>query len=155
VEDEKLKAERKMDMNMDLDEVIVAAGFDECDRDIATCGLCGTFALALKKVVPEVRLALLCWKTSEPVDQPWWRHVVATYQDRLYDVDGEVELNDIIDNYCWDNPERLGGYLIEITEDKLLSLLQADAKSWDSEYHSLWSWKLAQAIELNAKVPCL
>jgi hypothetical protein len=134
------------EIGMDLDEIILASNFDDGDRDVATSGLCGTFALALKKVVPDVKLALLCWTTSEPAIKPWWRHVVAIYKDRLYDVDGEVELRDIVDNYCWDNPERLGGHLLEIEEDSLRALLQSDLKSWDDEYFVLWANKLTDVV---------
>jgi hypothetical protein len=137
-----------------IGEVLEAAGLDEYDRDVATSGLCGTFALALKAACPDVSFGLICMtdKTGSPVVAsdgiPFWRHVVAVDQDRLFDVDGEVRLDDLIENYCWDNKFGGTGTLLPVSEDRLTAILKSDQKSFDDRWLAKWSEDLERGCRL-------
>jgi hypothetical protein len=133
-----------------IGEVLEAAGLDEYDRDAATSGLCGTFALAFKAACPDVSFGLICMtdKTGSPVVAsdgiPFWRHVVVVDQDRLFDVDGEVRLDDLIANYCWDNKSGGTGTLLPVSEDRLTEILKSDRKSFDDRWLAKWSEDLGR-----------
>jgi hypothetical protein len=128
-----------------IGEVLEAAGLDEYDRDAATSGLCGTFALALKAACPDGTFGLICMtdKTGSPVIAPdgipFWRHVVVVDEDYLFDVDGEVLLADLIANYCWDNKIGGTGTLLPVSEDRLTAILKSDRKSFDDRWLAKWS----------------
>ncbi len=137
---------------MDIEEVIEAAGFDEHDTDMGTNGLCGTFALALKTVFPEVELALICLKGLDGTIQigkkdgiPVWKHVVALHEGMLLDVDGSVELKHVIENYCWDNKKGSGGDLLPVSEARLKEIVLSDQKSFDDRWFAKWTNDLRTA----------
>jgi len=127
------------------------AGFTEHDRDMATSGLCGTFALALNSAFPSVRLALICLAdgNGRPLfandGDPLWRHAVGLEGDDILDVDGRVELADIVANYCWGHPAAEGGVLVEMEPGALRELLGKDRKSFDARYLSAWTDALKDA----------
>jgi len=132
------------------DAVVEEAGFTEYDVDLGTSGLCGTFALALKSAFPHLGLALLCLSDFDgsPLrnsrGELHWRHVVATDGDQLFDIDGRVRLDDLIQNYCWDNPKRGGGCLVAVNQRKLIAILHSDMKSFDRRYLEKWSAMLIE-----------
>lgn len=144
---------------MDIEALIQHAEFDEWDRDSGTTGLCGTFALALKVICPEVDLAILCLKDANGEAklskdrEPYWKHVVATHEGEIFDIDGLVELDDIVENYCWDNRFGKGGILVPITENSLLELLLQDNKSFDRRYLDHWTEKLSEAATIMDAKP--
>jgi hypothetical protein len=127
-----------------LAEVLATAALGEYDQDAATSGLCGTFALAMKAVCPEVSLGLICLtdKTGAVLhgrdDIPYWRHVVAKLDDELFDVDGRVELAHVVENYCWGNPCGGHGDFLPVTEKRLREILLSDRKSYDEIWLSKW-----------------
>ncbi len=134
-----------------LARLVDTAGFSEHDRDMATSGLCGTFALALKAVFEDIRLALLCPRSSEghPLRTTdgglQWRHAVALHGKDIVDIDGRVQFQDIVANYCWGAPSSAGGILVEVTETELTEILKSDRKSYDEGYLRRWSEMLALA----------
>jgi hypothetical protein len=137
---------------MEIAEVIAAAEFDEYDADLGTDGLCATFALALKHVFPEVDLALVVLVDADghvPVDRidgmPYWRHVVGLHNGAIFDVDGSVELQHLIDNYCWNNRFGKGGKLYSISHEGLTELAKGDDKSFDLKWFEKWVEDLKNA----------
>ncbi|TLX16017.1 hypothetical protein [Rhizobium sp. MHM7A] len=137
---------------MDIAEVIAAAEFDEYDADMGTAGLCGTFALALKEVFPQVDLALICLKGADGKVQmgasdgiPVWKHVVALHDGVLLDVDGSVKLEHVIENYCWDNTVGSGGDLYPVSAARLREIVFSDNKSFDDRWFAKWSDDLRRA----------
>lgn len=134
-----------------LARIVDAAAFSDHDRDMGTSGLCGTFALAVKSAIGDVRLALLCPKGEDEFPlraedgSLQWRHAVVLHGGDIIDIDGRVLLQDIVNNYCWDAPPRAGGVLVEVGEDELLAILKSDRKSFDSGYLETWSRMLAAA----------
>lgn len=140
---------------MDIKEVIEAAEFDENDADMGTDGLCGTFALALKEVFPQIELALLCLKgadgkvrMSKSDGIPIWKHVVALHEGLLLDVDGSVKLEHLIENYCWDNRSGSGGDLFPVSEARLKEIVSADNKSFDDRWFEKWTDDLRKARDV-------
>lgn len=135
-----------MDTEIDtaIADIIAAANLDEYDVDAATSGLCGTFALAVKAVVPHATLSLICLTDKQGLPQvcpkgyPIWRHVVVCSGSRLFDVEGDVRLPDLVANYCWNTPSGGGGTLLPISEDCLVELLLSDRKSFDQRWFEKW-----------------
>lgn len=137
---------------MNIDTLIETAGFDECDQDAGTSGLCGTFALALQAVVPELKLGLICLadREGQPLragdGDPYWKHVVAIDGEHLFDVEGHVLLEHVIENFCWDNPIGKGGVLVPIDRGDLEALLN-DKKSFDQACYDRWSAMLSEQLQ--------
>ena len=138
-----------------VEHIIDLADFDEYDRDMGTSGLCATFAMALKAAFPSLRYELLCHadengnprmaKDGDPV----WRHaVVRDDEGRIFDVDGKVAMDDIIVNYCWDNPKHTGGVLLAVDDVEFRRIIMADRKSFDDRYFAKWSQMIADAKEI-------
>lgn len=137
---------------MDIAEVIEAAKFDEYDADMGTAGLCGTFALALKEVFPQVSLALVCLNGADGKIQigrldgvPIWKHVVAMQDGQLLDIDGSVKLEHVIENYCWDNKSGSGGDLYPLSVEHLREIVFADGRSFDDRWFTKWTDDLRSA----------
>lgn len=137
---------------VDIAEVIAAAEFDEYDADMGTAGLCGTFALALKEVFPQVDLALVCLTDGDGKVQigkrdgiPVWKHVVALHDGVLLDVDGSVKREHVIENYCWDNKCGSGGDLYPVSAARLREIVLSDNKSFDDRWFAKWSDDLRMA----------
>lgn len=132
-----------------LADVIETAGLGDDDIDIGTSGMCGTFALALKAVFPEVELGLIVLNggNGKPLRAKdgfyFWRHVVAICEDRLFDVEGEVLLDHVIENYCWGNVRGDGGSLVKVKELDLLAHLADEKGSLDVGHFSRWRATLA------------
>jgi hypothetical protein len=139
----------------DIADTIVAADFDEYDIDAGTNCFCGTFALALKKSFPEVEFGLIVLndENGEPMiakdGQFVWKHAVATVANRLFDIEGEVELSHLIENYCWKNPARTGGSLVKMAEEVFLAHIDDEKGSFDRSYYDKWLHRLAHAKELS------
>jgi hypothetical protein len=143
----------------DLDRVIETADFSEWDVDAATCGLCGTFALAMTATFPSLHLELVCLadETGQAKiardGQPYWRHAVVRHGERLFDIQGEAQLSDLLDNYCWNNPHGKGGKLVPINGEDLLAMLQGDGKSFDGGYLAYWIKQLEGAVSALRQSP--
>nr|WP_250808600.1 hypothetical protein [Neorhizobium tomejilense] len=139
-------------MGINLSDMIEACAFDEYDVDIATSGLCGTFALALKSVFPQVGLAVICdndeqGKPDRASDGDLaWRHVVAVFEGELFDVEGMVQLEHLVDNYCWRNPHGTGGSLVLQSLAEIEELLQDGGKSYDAGRLEEWSATMKRAM---------
>lgn len=147
-------------MSVDLDAVIAAASFDENDVDMATAGLCGTFALAMKYVFPDVVIGLVCLSGAdgEPLraddGDPMWRHVVVMADGLHFDVDGRVLPEHVIENYCWGNPAATGGCVVPIGPLELSEILCNDNKSFDGAYLKRWATMLQDGLDrLSAASP--
>ncbi|WP_315922008.1 hypothetical protein [Mesorhizobium sp. SP-1A] len=131
-------------MASDIAEAIRAAEFDEYDLDAGTNSFCGTFALALKKSFPEIELGLIVFndEKGQPLiakdGQYVWRHAVGVADDRLFDIEGEVLLEHLIDNYCWNNPKGKGGSLVRVTEDEFLAHVDDTKGSFNPTYYRKW-----------------
>lgn len=137
-----------MNNAQDIAEAIEAAEFNEYDIDAGTNCFCGTFALALKKSFPEVELGLIVFNDEKGLPliakdrQYVWRHAVGIVDDRLFDIEGEVLLEHLIENYCWDNRKGKGGTLVKVTEDVFLAHVDDAKGSLDPIYLESWSNRL-------------
>lgn len=146
-------------MDIDLDLIIAGAGFDDDDRDLGTSGLCGTFALALHDALGEGRLALLCPNdaTGRPLrvsgGELQWRHAVLFLDGALHDIDGKVELDHAIENYCWGNPEGDGGSLVFVSRDRFEEIMKGDSKSFDQVRLERWKAMLDSAMTKKGAKP--
>lgn len=132
-------------MASDIAEAIGAAEFDEYDIDAGTNSFCGTFALVLKKSFLEVELGLIVFndENGQPLiakdGQYVWRHAVGVVDDRLFDIEGEVLLEHLVENYCWNNPKGKGGSLVRVTEDQFLAHVDDAKGSFDPAYYAKWT----------------
>lgn len=142
---------------------IEAVGFDEDDRDIATSGLCATFALAMKQVFPDLQLALLCLADENGKAQLcrdgsglMWRHAVAIEGDAILDVDGHVRMEHISENYCWGNLRGRGGVLVFVDDSEMRKAADDD-DGFYQDHLDRWVSMLTTArdelIGNNASVP--
>lgn len=135
----------------ELSDIIEAAGFDEYDRDIGTAGLCGTFALAMKQVFPDLSLGLIVLndKNGQPATyrggKYYWRHAVAICEGELFDIYGRVLLEHTVENYCWGNIRGKGGCLVTVTEEDMRRHLKDERGSFDARRYKMWSEALAAA----------
>lgn len=133
----------------DISSAIAAADFTKEEISDATTGLCGTFALALKQAYPDVTLKILCLDDKHGRPQsllglPYWRHVVATDGDEMFDITGTVTLKEMIDNYCWGNTKGKGGVLVDIEERELKVLLKAEDDAFDDRALDRWTERLQE-----------
>lgn len=138
--------------NSFIDSLIINSEFDENDIDAGTAGLCGTFALSLADVLGTNKFGLLVPnnKNSEPIKDgnDWlWNHVVVLHDSKLYDIEGEVRLADIISNYCWNNPNKTGCSLIPVDRKELEQIIKSDNKSFDSRYYYKWFKQLKSTYD--------
>lgn len=142
-------------MEDSLEAAILAAGFDDGDRDLATAGLCGTFALALHAALGSGRLALLCLNGADGRPKPAadgipnWRHALLEVNGGLYDVDGRIELEHAVENYCWGNPGGDGGSLVYVPRGRMEDILKADSKSFDGRCLERWRGMLEHVFLRN------
>lgn len=140
--------------SMDIDAIIWGC-FSEHDRDLATSGLCGTFALALKDALPDVELELVCLTDRDnnilkaEDSEPYWRHVVARHDGDLFDIEGMVFEEDVIANYCLGNSDGHGGALLPVTSADLRSLLTTD-RSFDARHYQRWKDILVSELAAEA-----
>lgn len=139
----------------EIEDIILAANFDENDVDAGTNCFCGTFALALKKSFPEVELGLIVFNDAKGHPQVAkdgefvWRHAVGIVADTLFDIEGEVQLSHLIENYCWNNPARTGGSLVKMADEVFLAHIDDNKGSFDRSYYNKWLQSLEQAKELS------
>lgn len=133
-----------MNNAQDIAEVIKVVSFDEYDIDSGTNSFCGTFAMVLKKSFPDVELGLIVFDDAkgQPLiakdGQYVWRHAVVIVDNRLFDIEGEVLLEHLVDNYCWDNPKGKGGSLVRVSEDVFLAHVDDAKGSFDPAYFKKW-----------------
>lgn len=88
-----------------ISNIIEKTGFTSDDIDDATCGFCGTFALALHRYLRkkgiETQLAVFYgepWGNSTEPEE-LWSHFAIKYGDVFFDVRGRVEEKDIHDEF--------------------------------------------------------
>lgn len=132
--------------------LIASCGFTEHQIDTATSGYCGTFAIALHRVllrrgIPN-QLVLFCLKREDGKiawdkdGVPWWRHVAVKVGDRYYDIEGHQEPEWIIDNYCW---AHVGGAdVLPVSEEDLIPILRKTNESHSTSYLKDWMKNLDQ-----------
>lgn len=79
-----------------IDAMIKRAGYSEDEIEDATCGLCGTFALALYRYLTKQGIAsqlVFFSEADDGQDVPpgyLWRHVAVKVGERYYDIRGRV-----------------------------------------------------------------
>ncbi|PZQ94670.1 MAG: hypothetical protein DI533_21705 [Cereibacter sphaeroides] len=129
--------------------LIERAAIDEHDRDIATSGLCGTFALALLQVLEASAIR------AEPVvafigkpSSSWrhikWRHALVSADGRLFDVDGEVEEAHVLENYCWGRATEACGFR-RLPMKEFRTLITETRNAFDRRWLAFWLETLSKA----------
>jgi hypothetical protein len=118
--DRYFRSERRVDLfNADLPriaKIIGGAGLTEHDIDLATSGLCGTFALAIFRhltnqgIPARLIVVSLRRKAGSPdyvsghhrnIRHIRWRHAVVESGGAYFDIEGRIELAHAFHNYCW------------------------------------------------------
>lgn len=129
-----------------VDTAITAADFDEHDRDSATSGLCGTFALALADVLSErgiayrFVLAVAGPITANVADLPW-RHALVEVDGHLFDVEGEVLAEHVLENYCWKvRPD--GRALVTLRDAEFRTVLESTPGTIDQSRRGEWATRI-------------
>ncbi len=136
-----------------IEALITSAEFTEQEEDSATSGYCGTFAIALQRVLAahgiQSQLAVFVLKNKDGslrYDKdgvPFWRHVAVKSGDFYYDIQGKQLDEWIGENYCWGNPH---GWGVEMTtEAKLVPILNATNDSHSLSYLGAWQKRLGDA----------
>ncbi|MFC5507775.1 hypothetical protein [Bosea massiliensis] len=131
--------------------LIAHAAFDEHDLDIATSGLCGTFALALLDTLRERGIAAAgvvayIGEPSTNVKRIEWRHALIETEGRLFDVEGEVERADVLENYCWGRTNKPCGFQ-SLDDVAFRALIVRTRNSYDRRWYADW----AEALRLAAR----
>lgn len=144
----------------EINRLIKKCRFSASDRDRATTGFCGTFALALhrflKKQNIESQLILVCPKSNDgdyPVGNELgvsWGHVCVRVGDQYYDINGRQTPKQMFDEFIWGfgGGEAGKGYLLEITEPQLILVLrdcQKDSKNaYSFRHRRRWDKRFAK-----------
>jgi len=134
------------------------AALTEHDVDLATSGLCGTFALALyREVIRRGVPALLVFACLGKPDgtpefvpghegdirQIRWRHALVKVGNDFYDVEGRVEVAHVYENYCW-NQVVAGGVSIPVTLRQFIDILRQTRSSYDGRNYVRWKRALSR-----------
>lgn len=138
---------------MDVGQIINAANFNDGDQHRATRGLCGTFAIALFKHVPGGRLVLV---TRSENGSPElmndgtfaWHHCAVRYGDRYFDVLGETNADDMIENFVL--PYRTVGHVVEVDEKEFWRNLRVVPGAYSGYWRTRWTQKLLRAVPQKA-----
>lgn len=76
-----------------IDQLIKRGRFSPDEIEDATCGLCGTFALALHRYLRrkgiQSQLVVFTYTLDDPLDT--WQHVAVEVGGRIYDIRGRVD----------------------------------------------------------------
>lgn len=130
-------------------KLIDDAAFDEHDRDIATAGLCGTFALALLETLRSEGISAkgAVAYIGEPSLNPKrieWRHALIISDGRYFDVDGEVKPTHVLENYCWGRATKPCG-LQNLDDEAFRTLIIRTRNSFDGRWLARWARSLRRA----------
>lgn len=130
-------------------KLIDDAAFDEHDRDIATAGLCGTFALALLETLRSEGISAkgAVAYIGEPSLNPRrieWRHALIISDGQYFDVDGEVQPAHVLENYCWGRATKPCG-LQTLDDDAFRTLITRTRNSFDGRWLARWAGCLRRA----------
>lgn len=126
-----------------VSRLIADAGFDDHDRDIGTFGLCGTFALALHARLSEAGITavpVLAHVGKVPTDlaQISWRHALIEVAGVLFDIEGDIEPEDALANYCWGTTAPEVG-LLRLSIDDFSAIIQRTRNAYDPSWHAQWT----------------
>ena len=104
-----------------VSQIIRRAGYTDVDVEDATCGLCGTFALALKRHLAKLGVdsQLYVFSVKDDAEEPgyYWQHVVIRVNGRFYDIRGRINVRNTHREFHTDE-------LIPVSEAKLLPWLR-------------------------------
>lgn len=131
-----------------VERLIVDAEFDEHDRDIGTGGLCGTFAIALHTTLLESGIRAtptLAYVGGIPSDisEISWRHALIAVDGALFDIDGHVLPEHVLENYCWGTTSKIFG-LIELEFVDFAKLIKSTRNAFDAAWLRQWTSQLAR-----------
>lgn len=131
--------------------MIAAADFDDHQRDIATSGLCATFALALLKVARrhgDHAQAVVAY-VGDPSLHPakiTWRHALIEADSRYFDIEGEVLPEDVIENYCWGRTTEKCG-LLALDDARFQTLINSTRNAFDAAWLTKWTAALSASAQ--------
>lgn len=138
---------------MTLDELIWNT-FTEEERDTATSGECGTWALvvyrALKAIGKTADLVLIC--EADDTGKPYefhpgeiaWRHCALELDGKFYDVHGHVEIEDLKVNYVWGNGREAAHVVLDEAAFQYQISCSHDLAS--DYFYKIWSEKIKDAL---------
>lgn len=127
--------------------IIAAADFDDHQRDIATSGLCATFALALLEVARRngAQAQAVVAYVGDPSLHPakiTWRHALIEADGRYFDIEGEVEPEHVIENYCWGRATDECG-LLALDDARFQALINSTRNAFDAAWLTKWAAALS------------
>jgi hypothetical protein len=131
-----------------IDELIKNSKYTKDDEDIATTGLCGTFALALFRHLKSRGIAAKLVLFHDADDDPWnsWAHVGVNVGDRYYDIRGRIDPNKVHYEFA------TGDVFVTDDEDKIFAELKRITKEFKG-MHNHWDGrrynKYARRCEKN------
>lgn len=116
-----------------VSQIIRRAGYTDVDVEDATCGLCGTFALALKRHLAKLGIEsqLYVFAISDDKEEPgyFWQHVAINVNGRFYDIRGRINVRNTHREFNTDE-------LIPVSEAKLLPWLRMVTKENETPAYS-------------------
>lgn len=132
-------------------KMIAAAEFDDNQRDIATSGLCATFALALLKVARRhgANAQAVVAYVGDPSLHPakiTWRHALIEADGRYFDIEGEVEPEDVVENYCWGRTTEKCG-LLALDDSRFQALINSTRNAFDAAWLKTWTAALSASAQ--------
>lgn len=134
---------------MNVRQIIDAANFDDDDHHAGTKGKCGTFAITLYKMIPGGHLVLIVRDyRGEPEVLGHrgyaWHHVAVRYGDKYYDVLGEFEGHELIENYICTAGR---GHVVEVGEGEFWSSVREVPGAYSEHWRKKFRRKLEKAVE--------
>ena|SRR6185437_9727186 len=130
---------------------LIGDSFDEDDRDSGTSGFCGTFALILHYVLKRYgvpsQLVFVCVPPppNKNTETYWWRHALVEVDGSYYDVDGKVEPEHVISNYCWGSIN-CEGFLKPVSENEFIKEIRSVKSACSLTQLMAWKQKLEAGI---------
>lgn len=135
-----------------IEKILDRAKLNDRDYDLGTCGLCGTFALALHDIATEeglkVDLVFACesFASGSPYDNKnrlMWRHALIRFEDQLYDVEGIQSNHDHIkSNYCWGSLADGAGTFVTVNRSKFVLEIKTTKSSYSQRHFNEWKSRL-------------
>lgn len=129
-----------------VSRLIADAEFDDHDRDIGTAGLCGTFALALHSLLAEAgvtAIPVLAHVGKVPADlgKLAWRHALIEVDGVLFDIEGDIEPEHAIANYCWGTSSLEAG-LLRVSLTEFAAIIRRTRNAYDQSWFAQWTTML-------------
>lgn len=132
-----------------VSRLIADTGFDDHDRDIGTAGLCGTFAMALhdrlaEAGIPAVPVLAHVGKVPCDLARLAWRHALIDVNGVLFDIEGDIEPEHAIANYCWGTTSPETG-MLRVGFADFSEIIRRTRNAYDRSWYNQWTRMLRRS----------